>query len=302
MLWAVCYRMTGSAADADELVQDTFLRALEHAPTHRDPQRDAASDLRPWLVRVAINLARDRLRRRKREASYDGPWLPVPVALEAHDDTELPDARYGRLESATLAFLVALEALSPLQRAVLLLRDVFDRDTAETALALEISEANVKTTLHRARRAMAEHYDGRRCQPQTQDFVRHRATLGRLLFALASGNLNDLERLLAEDVRTVQDAGGVYHAARNVLQGRATVALLLAGVSRKGPLPIGLMERTLNGLPTWLIELPPVPGRRYAPRIVMQLDLDARGLVREVFLLTAPDKVAQAWAGGPLSG
>ena len=140
-LFGLCYRMTGSAADADDLVQETFARALARPPARTD------EPWRPWLVRVALNLARDELRRRKRRA-YKGPWLPEPV-----DDAELVEpshepasttGRYELLESVSFAFLLALEALTPAQRAVLLLRDVFEYTGAETAEALGLSEANVR--------------------------------------------------------------------------------------------------------------------------------------------------------------
>ena len=154
VLWGMCYRMTGSASDADDIVQDTFVKALERPPTDMD------APLRPWLVKVAINLSRDRLRRRRRR-EYCGPWLPSPVLTDGEDQSQLDHltstedsagVRYERMESVTLAFLLALEALTPAQRAVLLLRDVFDYSTTETAEALDMSEANIKVTLHRARR------------------------------------------------------------------------------------------------------------------------------------------------------
>src|SRR4030095_12948344 len=128
-LWGLCYRMTGNAADADELVQETFARALERPPARTD------QPWRPWLVRVAMNLARDLLRYRRR-SPYRGSWLPSPI--ETDSDDELPsyelavgsgsptEGRYELLESVSFAFLLALEALRPNQRAVLLLRDVFD--------------------------------------------------------------------------------------------------------------------------------------------------------------------------------
>ena len=157
-VWALCYRMTGSAADADDLVQETFLRAIERPPARTD------KPWRPWLVRVAMNLARDVLRRRRRFAQRQ-PWLPSPI--ETGDESappayELPpesgsptEGRYELLESVSFAFLLALEALTPGQRAVLLLRDVFDYCVRETADALGMNEPAVKTTHHRARRAMA---------------------------------------------------------------------------------------------------------------------------------------------------
>src|SRR5205085_1091374 len=146
-LWGLCYRLTGSAADADDLVQETFVRAIERPPERTD------EPWRPWLVRVALNLGRDLLRRRRRRG-YVGPWLPSPI--ETGDEVSPPsvepviapghtmEGRYDLLESVSYAFLVALEALTPLQRAVLLLRDVFDYTVAETVDALGSSEANVK--------------------------------------------------------------------------------------------------------------------------------------------------------------
>ncbi|HUI26376.1 MAG TPA: sigma-70 family RNA polymerase sigma factor, partial [Candidatus Kryptonia bacterium] len=166
-LWGLCYRMTGSAADADDLVQETFVRAIEHPPARPD------EPWRPWLVRVAMNLGRDWLRRRKRR-SYVGPWLPAPI--ETGDEASPPafeplvdgehttEGRYDLLESVSFAFLLALEALTSQQRAVLLLRDVFDYSVRDTATALAMSQPNVKTTHHRARRAMRD-YDRTRSVP-----------------------------------------------------------------------------------------------------------------------------------------
>src|SRR4051812_24004854 len=121
-LWGLCYRMTGNAADAEEVVQETFVKMLEKPP------RDTENPLRPWLVRVAMNLCRDLLRRRRR-APYTGPWLPPPAPTEdlatnprSEPKTALEDspaARYDTLESVSVAFLLALEALTPAQRAVL---------------------------------------------------------------------------------------------------------------------------------------------------------------------------------------
>ena len=137
-LWSLAYRLTGCAADADDVVQEVFVRALERPPA------DTARPWRPWLVRVLMNLGRDLLRQRRRRG-YVGPWLPSPVATgdgdepPSFDPPDLqpgPGARYDLLESASLAFLLALETLTPAQRAVLLLRDVLDYSVRETADAL----------------------------------------------------------------------------------------------------------------------------------------------------------------------
>src|SRR5581483_1298161 len=153
-LWGLSYRITGSAEDADDVVQDTFVRACRHAPAHLDNPRQ-------WLMRIAINLGRDVLRRRKRRG-YVGPWLPTlvetgdddsPPSFEPAFDGQTLEARYDLLESASLAFLQALEALTPTQRAVLLLRDAFDYTAAEVAAVIDTTEGNVRIIHMRARRA-----------------------------------------------------------------------------------------------------------------------------------------------------
>ena len=208
-LWAMCYRMTGSVADADDIVQDTFVRALEKPPI------DMEAPLRPWLIKVALNLSRDQLRRRRRR-EYFGPWLPSPVLTEGDHGFVLdhravtessPVTRYDLMESVSMAFLLALEALTPAQRAVLILRDVFDYSTNETAKALEMSEANIKVTLHRARRTMYS-YDKDRASNFSQRAGELRDILQRFLSLLTTGDVQGLETMLAADVVLVSDGGG----------------------------------------------------------------------------------------------
>src|SRR4051812_29187077 len=180
-LWAFTYRMTGDPSDADDVVQDAFVRAMEAAPSED-------RSLRPWLTRVAANLAIDRLRQRQQRA-YPGVWLPAAIAEEELAAEPGSDHRYELKESATIAFLVALEALTPSQRAVLLLRDVFELSVEETAKALDLSAANVKTTLHRARVAM-ESYDLERIPLTEETIAKHQAVLERFLAALVEGDVN----------------------------------------------------------------------------------------------------------------
>jgi RNA polymerase sigma factor (sigma-70 family) len=289
-LWGLCYRMTGSAADADDLVQETFVTALEHPP------RSVALPWRPWLVRVAINRARDQLRRRRR-AHYPGPWLPspidtvdepVPPAFEpAIGEGRTTEGRYELLESVSYAFLLALEALTPLQRAVLLLRDVFDYDVRETAEALDVSEANVKTTHHRARRAM-QAYERRKRSPDLAD--RTRQTLERFLSSLAAHDVPAIESMLADGVRSVSDGGGEFSAARNVIVGRERVLRFFVGLASKYGVPIVPEMRMLNGLPAVVIEVPGADGR-FAPRFVLRIELGTDGRIAEVHAILATRKL-----------
>ena len=298
-LWQVLYRLTGSAADADDLVQETFVRAMEKPPP------DLEASLRPWLVRVGINLGRDQLRRRRRTV-YAGPWLPSPVPTEAvgagsaggsapasHEpgDTALISAegRYDLIESVSFAFLLALEALTPKQRAVLLLRDVFDYTVRETAWALDVTEANVKTTLHRARRTMAA-YDADRPDRGAEAIARTRETLEKFLGLFAAGDTRAIESMLAEDVKALSDGGGEYVAARNPVLGPDHVARFATGVRPPVEAICDARVRELNGAPA--IDLVLAPGHaRYAPRVVITCDLDRDGRIRNVYAVLATRKL-----------
>ncbi|HET8645644.1 MAG TPA: sigma-70 family RNA polymerase sigma factor [Vicinamibacteria bacterium] len=280
-LWSLLYRLCGDAADAEDLVQDTFVRALQHPPAR------TGEPWRPWLVRVAVNLGRDLLRRRRRRR-YEGPWLPAPVE-EAAPPAAGPEARYDMAESISMAFLVALEALAPTPRAVLLLRDVFDYSVRETAEVLGLSEANVKTTHLRARRRMAG-YDARRVRPSPALQEATRQALARFLAALESGDTAQAEALLAEDVSAAADGGGEYAAAREIMRGRTRVATLYVNLNRRLTVArTGL--RTLNALPAVVAEFTD-PPRGWAPRAVMQCELDERGLIRRIYTVSASRKLA----------
>jgi RNA polymerase sigma factor (sigma-70 family) len=291
-LWALCYRLTGSAADADDLVQDTFVRAVERPPAR------TGEPLRPWLVRVALNLGRDLLRRRRRRR-YVGPWLPSPVegdepgmpSVEPHTEGwHTTEGRYDLLESVSFAFLLALEALTPLQRAVLLLRDVFDYTTAECADALGASAANVKVTLHRARRRMAA-YDGRRPASREGLEASTRAALGRFVDALGRGDLPALEALLAADVLALSDGAGEVTAARVPLRGAARVARFYTTLLRKHPRPVRSEVRTVNGLPALVSDFG--AGRPHEPaRGVILFEVDPSGRIAAVYSVLAPAKLA----------
>jgi RNA polymerase sigma-70 factor (ECF subfamily) len=283
-LWDVCYRMTGSAADADDLVQETFARALA-----RPPGRGVEARLRGWLVRVAINLARDHLRARRRRG-YVGVWLPAPVELDDLPAPEeaAPPARYDRAESASLAFLLALEALTPLQRAVLLLCDVLDYSAREAGLALGISAGAARVLHHRARAAMA-HYDRERCPSSAELEGRTGAALAAWAGALAAGDAAALERVLARDVRVRSDGGGKYLAALQPIVGRDRVLRFLRGVTQQVGAPRFRLAR-LNALPGLVLEWE-APPPRVAPRQAIQVLPDAEGRVREILLVLAPDKL-----------
>jgi RNA polymerase sigma factor (sigma-70 family) len=289
-LWSLLYRLTGNAADAEDLVQETFVRALARPPARTD------EPWRPWLIRVAVNLGRDLLRARRRRG-YDGVWLPSPIetpegeppSFEPTDPSGNPAARYDLLESVSFAFLLALEALTPSQRAVLLLRDVFDYSVRETARALRLSEANVKTTHGRARRAM-EAYDIDR-RPSTPDLrARTQETLSRFLACLARGDAAGIEALLAPAARAFTDGGGEFPAALRPIVGRDKVARLYLGGSRRFGADVDVRFRVLNGLPAVIVERADLPPG-WAPRAVVQCELDAEGRIGRLYTVVATRKL-----------
>jgi RNA polymerase sigma-70 factor (ECF subfamily) len=283
-IWGISYRMTGCAADADEIVQETFLRALERGVPAGD------RSWKPWLTRVAVNLGVDLLRRRKRTA-YVGSWLPSPVEMDEAfaDAVECPEARYSTLESVTYAFLLALEALNPKQRAVLLLRDVLDYSAAEAGEVLRMSEGNVRITHQRARRLM-QAYDQARCNPNRELRERTRAVLAELVRCLLQQDAAGMEALLADGVRTVTDGGREYTALRAPMVGRSQVATLHLRVARRRAGGAQIQLRLLNGIPALLIEYASAE-RRQAPRAVLRCELAADGRIRELHSVMAPRKL-----------
>jgi RNA polymerase sigma-70 factor (ECF subfamily) len=290
-LWALAYRLTGSAEDAEDVVQETFARWLA-----QPPRAGAASAA--WLARVATHLGIDALRRRRRRP-YTGAWLPQPVEEdEAHEADALasarPDAeaRYGLLESATFAFLIALETLGPRARAALLLRDVFEYSAAETAEVLGTTPGNARVLHLRARRAMKA-YDRTRCVPSPELRARHREALERLLGCLLSEDVAALEALLADSVRTETDAGGAFTALAAPLEGRARVArfYVRAAKSRREGGPRFRFAQ-INGLPALAIALA-YPVRRQAPRTLLRCDLDGDGRIARIHGVLAPRKLGR---------
>jgi RNA polymerase sigma-70 factor (ECF subfamily) len=296
LVWNIAYRITGVAADADDVVQDTFHRALTHRPDVTD-----AKPLRPWLVAVAANRAKDVLRRRKSRA-YVGPWLPSPVddrALVVPDVTDAvaderaldPERRAALKQSASAAYLIALERLTPIRRAVLVLRDVLDCSTEETASALGMTEDAVKQALSRARKTLAADplattpLDGVRAE-------KARAALGVFMGALATGNHAALEKLLADDVRLVSDGGGEFFAARRVVTGKKRAITIYSRLAQLGVVK-NFRVVTLNGLAAIVVDVTShiLQQKGVAPRTVISVEVDARGRVVEIRSVLASGKL-----------
>jgi RNA polymerase sigma-70 factor (TIGR02957 family) len=215
--FAIAYRMLGSVADAEEVVQEALVRvheALEGGEEISSPHAFVAT----VTTRLAINELHSARARRER---YFGEWLPEPIITDGRDD---PAGHAETADSLSLAMLVLLESLSPEQRAVLLLRDVFDYPYAEVAAIVGKSEDNVRQLASRARR----HVEAGR--PRFQSTREHREELARRFLAAArQGDLAGLEALLASDVELTGDGGGKVPALARTLRGRGRVARTLVG-------------------------------------------------------------------------
>ncbi|XCW06238.1 RNA polymerase sigma-70 factor [Streptomyces sp. HUAS MG47] len=224
LLFATAYRMLGSVADAEDVLQDAWLQ-WDRA------DRSAVRNPRAYLVRTVTNLSLDRLTSaRAARESYVGPWLPEPLLTtpDIADETELA-------ETVSTALLVVLESLSPLERAVFLLREAFGYPYAEIGETLGRSEATVRQTAHRAR----EHVQARRPRFDTDSASRRQVT-DRFLAACAGGDLNAVMELLAPDVTAWSDGGGKVRAALRPLHGPDAIARFILGVLSK-PEAQGLM-------------------------------------------------------------
>lgn len=297
-LWNLAYRMTGSGEDADDVVQTAFMRLVERSADERVETPSA------WLWRVTANESLDLLRKRRRRR-YDGPWLPTPVSSstlelepesrasdsDGHAARSSPERRYELAESASYAYLLALEALGPRQRAVLLLRDVFDHSAEEAASILGTSAGNVRVLHLRARRRL-EPYDRERCLPSPALVLRHREALARFLACLKTDDVAALEALLSEDVCTLTDADGEYTALPRPLADRAAVVRFyrMANAHRREG---GTIERftEVNGLPAVWITLNR-PVRKQAPRSLIRVELGGDGRIRAIHAILAPRKLA----------
>ena len=273
--FAIAYRMLGSVAQAEDVAQETLLRvhrALESGERIESPRAFGAT--------VATRLAIDQLRSAQaRRELYVGEWLPEPVVTDPAADP----AGYAEMaDSLSLAFLVLLESLSPEQRAVLLLRDVFDYGYAEIASVIGTSEQNARQLAARARRRVEER------RPRFETSREQRDALARRFFAATrEGDLGALETLLADDVVLHGDGGGKVPALARALHGRSRVARTLMAWSRQGGriAGIALREAEVNGQPGALV----LDGEGKLIG-VMALDI-AAGQVRAVRSIVNPDKL-----------
>jgi RNA polymerase sigma-70 factor (ECF subfamily) len=269
-MMSVAYRMLGSVADAEDAVQDAFVRYQTAG---------GVSSSEGFLIRTTTRICIDRLRERKRR-EYVGPWLPEPVK------TRQTGRGYALAESLTRAFLLLLERLTPDERAAFLLRTVFDYEYAELGEVLGKSEAAVRQLMSRARGRLG--LDGDRRFPAAP--ARADGLAERFVAACRAGDVKAVEAMLAEDAEVHSDGGGKASAARVVIRGRDNVARFLTGAFRK-PWLQDVGVATVNGEPGLVF--------RAGDAVVAVLSLRIEGGVRAVYITVNPDKLVR-WAAAEI--
>jgi RNA polymerase sigma-70 factor, ECF subfamily len=265
LLMSIAYRMLGSRADAEDAVQETFLR---YQATSEEPSSPKA-----FLSTIVTRLCIDQLRSaRAQRERYVGPWLPEPVVTEG--------TTVEMAESLTMAFLVLLESLTPLERAAFLLHDVFDYDYAEIAKMTGKTEGSCRQMVHRAK----DHITARRRRFDPSREETERIT-SRFLETARSGDVSGLMALFADNAVMISDGGGKVRAALNPVNGANAIARFVIGVVKKNESfsPIHTLTE-INGQPAFITS---ISGQNISATV-----LDIRdGLVRNLFIVINPEKL-----------
>jgi RNA polymerase sigma-70 factor (TIGR02957 family) len=270
LLFTVAYEMLGSAADAEDVLQETWLRWIR-------VDLAVVLDPRAYLVRITTRQALNRLRTlQRRRESYVGSWLPEPVLTT-------PDVAEDVLlaESVSMALMLVLESLAPTERAVFVLREVFDVGYDEIAAAVDKSPAAVRQIAHRAR----QHVDARRPREVVSP-AQTRAALESFHRALATGDVQGLLDVLAPDVVLVADGGGVRRAALRPILGVEKVVRYLTGTLAKNALAVTAAPTVVNGSPALLVRV----GDEIDGVIAVRIE---EGRVSGLYYVRNPDKLSR---------
>ncbi|MFN8491823.1 MAG: RNA polymerase sigma-70 factor [Caldilineaceae bacterium] len=273
-LFGIAYRMTGSAGEAEDILQETWLRfqTLDAAEIH------SAEAL---LTTIVTRLCLDHLKSAQaRREVYPGLWLPEPVST-GQNTAEDPLDNMLKLESISLAFLHLLESLSPEERAVFLLREVFDYEYREIASFINKSETACRQLFSRAKKHVADHRPRFPTSP-----AEHERVLNTFVVAVESGDLDQLMAVMAEDVVCYADGGGKATAAARPLHGREQVAKFVKGVQKSGFKPGDTIEMPLiNGRTGFLVR-----NAEGAITTVLTLDI-VDGVIDALYFIRNPDKL-----------
>jgi RNA polymerase sigma-70 factor, ECF subfamily len=273
LLFSIAYRMLASVAEAEDIVQDTYLRYCQTPP-------ESIGSHKAFLSTIVTRLCLNHLQsaRAQREV-YVGPWLPEPLLTESETDLS-PTEQAEVHESISMAFLVLLERLTPVERAVFLLREVFEYSYAEIASIVEKEEVTCRQILRRAKKFLAEHRPRFKPSPE-----QHRQILHRFMQAIEAGNLEGLMQLLSAEVTMWADGGGrLRGAATRPLYGPIAVGRFVVASLRyiQGTLASDIVE--VNGEPAIVLR---VDGR---PFVIVNVSIEQR-LIREIRVIGNPDKL-----------
>jgi RNA polymerase sigma-70 factor, ECF subfamily len=272
MLFSIAYNMLGSVMDAEDMVQDTFLSWYKMNTSHVDSPKF-------YLIRAIINRCLTYLQKQaKKRESYPGPWLPEPLV----DETGVEDEqREG--EKLSIGVLYLLEKLSPLERAVLILRESFDFTFQDIASIFDISTENCRQSLSRARKKL--HKDKKRF---VTDSELHARILKKFMDACLSGNPDELVGLLQEDVAFYSDGGGKASAALHPLYGRSAVVKFIGGIVQKAGPVSQVQLRAVNGLSGAVVYK---DNSSMIPDLLIALDVHENGRIQNLYFIRNPDKL-----------
>jgi RNA polymerase sigma-70 factor (ECF subfamily) len=271
LLFTIAYEILGSTTEADDVLQDSYLR---WADVNLATVRDTKSYLAQLVTRQALNALRADARRRE---EYVGPWLPEPLLLDDQD----PSADVVLAESVSMAMLVLLETLSPDERAVFVLREVFGFEYGEIAEAVGKPAPTVRQVAHRAR----EHVRARRKRFDAVDPERNAEITAQFLATAASGDVEALMTMLAPDATWMADSGGKVSAARRPVVGAQRVARAIAGLIRRAGATLHVEMVTCNSAPAVLLYL----GEQLEGVITLEI---ADEKITNFYVMRNPEKLA----------
>ena len=271
-LFSIAYGMLGSVMDAEDVVQEAFVR-------WRRASRAGVRSPKAYLSAVVTHLCIDQLRSaRSRREEYVGPWLPEPLLTDTYEAEDPADLD----EALSIAFLVLLESLTPVERAVFLLREVFDYDYAEVSRLVGKSEANCRQIARRARAAVAARRPRFESSPEEEESLSE-----GFLAACTGGDMDGLLALLSRDVTLYSDGGGKVRAALNPIRGPEKVARFFTGILRKAPPGFVVRRASVNGRPGFVGYFG--DGR---PHSVATFEV-ADGKIGAIRLVVNPDKLGR---------
>jgi len=268
LLFGIAYRMLGSAMEAEDVVQEAYLRSRETPPEQiRSPKA--------FYGTVVTRLCLDRLKSAQAQReTYPGPWLPEPLVT-----TDLALTKVIEIESISMAFLVLLESLTPVERAVFLLREVFDYEYADIARMVEKDESACRQIFHRAKQHITEHRPRFTSSPEEQQQL-----LEKFLIACGTGDMDGLMNLLADDVTSWSDGGGKAQAATRPVRGKEKVGKQMLGIAKRARADFRFEVKFFNGQPGIVY----YSGQ--TPLGVVALDYGA-GQIQAVRFILNPDKL-----------